>query len=249
MVITVWRFIVPGCFNLLLSAFLQGGIKPIISGIRTAPGELSIAAAIISVTNVGFVVSLLKVDPAKALLLISLNPLWAALLGYTFLGDKLERRTVIAQIAALISVCLVFVPNALQMMTQTFLVLEAETDESDESAEELYDLESRRPFTLPQPIDRSAVIVVRIACSGATGDGLLDRRLPHVLSLLLFTRSLQCFSRSTHHALPTTHNLHRLPPTTTYHPLTTHYHLLHTFIILGLRRHRPRHRRYLHRWY
>eukprot|EP00966_Prymnesium_polylepis_P188290 4363821-Prymnesium_polylepis.1 len=81
MVITVWRFIVSGCFNLAATALLQGGIAPLIAGVRSAPGPLAIGSAMVTVTNVGFVISLLKVDPTKALLLISLNPLWAALLG------------------------------------------------------------------------------------------------------------------------------------------------------------------------
>ena len=39
-----------------------------------------------------FTISLLKVDPAKALLLISLNPLWAALMGKLLLNDPLPMR-------------------------------------------------------------------------------------------------------------------------------------------------------------
>ena len=92
-VISVWRFIFTCFFNITFTAVNQGGLRPLVAGIRSAPGPLLLAALFSSVTNIGFVVSLLKVDPAKALLLISLNPLWAALLGCALLGDRLEART------------------------------------------------------------------------------------------------------------------------------------------------------------
>ena len=63
--------------------------------------------------NAGFTISLLKVDPAKALLLISLNPLWAALQGKLLLGDPLPRRTVVAQLLSLLSTVVVFMLDLL----------------------------------------------------------------------------------------------------------------------------------------
>ena len=44
MVITVWRFIVSGCFNMLATALLQGGLRPLVRGVRSAPGELVLGA-------------------------------------------------------------------------------------------------------------------------------------------------------------------------------------------------------------
>ncbi|KAL3893068.1 MAG: hypothetical protein SGPRY_014504, partial [Prymnesium sp.] len=123
MVITVWRFAVSGLFNLLGTLYLQGGFSPLLMGIKDAPVQLALGSVVITLTNLGFVFSLLKVDPAKALLLISLNPLWAALFGYFFLGDQLERRTVVAQIFALISITLVFVPNLLSMLGMSELLV------------------------------------------------------------------------------------------------------------------------------
>mmetsp|Transcript_47639 Transcript_47639/g.84155 ORF Transcript_47639/g.84155 Transcript_47639/m.84155 type:complete len:318 (+) Transcript_47639:2-955(+) len=138
MVITVWRFVVSGLFNLVGTALLHGGIHPLLSGIRSAPREMILGSAIVTVTNVGFVYSLLKVDPAKALLLISLNPLWAALLGYACLGDTMERRTVVAQGVALLSIALVFVPNLMEMMSFA-LVLATDGVEAEIPAE-VYDM-------------------------------------------------------------------------------------------------------------
>lgn len=63
--------------------------------------------------QLGFTFALLLTDTAKALLLISLTPLWAALLGWLFLGDELPRRTIVALGCSVVSIALVFVPRAL----------------------------------------------------------------------------------------------------------------------------------------
>ena len=86
------------------------------------------AAVIMNCINVGFTLSLLKVDPAKALLLISLNPLWSAILGVVILGDVLPTRTIIAQALSLASMVLVFVPNVLDALSGD--VVEAEVGET-----------------------------------------------------------------------------------------------------------------------
>lgn len=75
-----------------------------------------VASLIIVVINGGFTISLLWVEPAKALLLISLNPLWAALQGRLLLGDRLPFHTAIAQLLSLVSTLLVYMPNLLAMM-------------------------------------------------------------------------------------------------------------------------------------
>ena len=49
---------------------------------------------------IGFPMFLQTTTAAKGLLLVSLNPLWAALLGWLCLGDKLPRRTIVALLGA-----------------------------------------------------------------------------------------------------------------------------------------------------
>ena len=58
-----------------------------------------------------FTFCLLLTDAATALLLISLAPLWAALLGVVTMGEPLPRRTVIALGLSVCSVGLVFMPR------------------------------------------------------------------------------------------------------------------------------------------
>jgi len=118
-IITVWRFVIVGVMNTLLAALLQGGVGHLVDGLRTAPCELFVGAAILAVTNVGFVVSLLRVDPAKALLLISLNPLWASVLGYVCLGDAVLPRTALALALSVVCMSIVFVPNLCEIFGWT----------------------------------------------------------------------------------------------------------------------------------
>ena len=142
-VITIWRFVLVGVFNFTFAAVKQGGIGPLCVGLHSAPGPLVGAALISAVTNIGFVVSLLKVDPAKALLLISLNPLWAALLGWSCLGDALEFHTIVAQILSLVSILLVFAPDVIAMLSHAKAHATGEEHEHLEpegALDELYDL-------------------------------------------------------------------------------------------------------------
>jgi drug/metabolite transporter (DMT)-like permease len=109
----VWRYISTTFVNLLAASLLQGGIRSLVSGIYEAGWHFVISLFLGVLMNFTFTFSLILVDPAKALLLVSLNPLWAALLGYLILGDKIPCRTIVAQGLALVSVLLLFVPSML----------------------------------------------------------------------------------------------------------------------------------------
>ena len=78
---------------------------------------LLIVSATACGTSLGFAFSLQLTGAAEALLLISLNPLWAALIGWRCLGDELPRRTRWALAAAMVSIALVFLPHFLSEMS------------------------------------------------------------------------------------------------------------------------------------
>ena len=67
--------------------------------------------------QLSFTFCLLLTDAAKAMLLISLAPLWAALLGRLVLKEKLPYRTVAALAASMLGVALVFIPRVLRVDT------------------------------------------------------------------------------------------------------------------------------------
>ena len=112
----MWRYALLACCNAGAAIVLQGGWSYFVAGIISSVKEVALASMTIVFINAGFMISLLKVDPAKALLLISLNPLWAALLGKLVLGDTLPMRTIIAQALSLVSTLVVFVPNILELL-------------------------------------------------------------------------------------------------------------------------------------
>ena len=115
-VIGVWRYVLLFLCNLVLASALQGGVRQLIAGVRRDLPRVLGASVIIVGINAGFTISLLHVSPALALVLISLNPLWAALLGKVLLGDPLPRRTVIAQGLSLVATTIVFVPTLMAML-------------------------------------------------------------------------------------------------------------------------------------
>ena len=78
-----------------------------------APGHFITATGCQLLNQLGFTFALLLTDAAKALLLISLSPLWAALIGWLVLGDSLPRRTLVALVLSFVSVAIIFVPRAL----------------------------------------------------------------------------------------------------------------------------------------
>lgn len=116
-VITVWRYIMAGTLSCVITLASSGSATAVLNGVRPAPVSVLFASFLMLLTNIGFTVSLLKCDAAKALLLISLNPLWAALMGYVLLGDKLPRRTIIAQVLSLISTFIMLAPSLLAIIS------------------------------------------------------------------------------------------------------------------------------------
>ena len=78
-----------------------------------SPAHFLFSAACQLCYQLSFTFCLLLTDAATALLLISLSPLWAALLGVVTMGEPLPRRTVIALGLSVCSVGLVFMPHLL----------------------------------------------------------------------------------------------------------------------------------------
>jgi len=143
-VITVWRYVMSFFLGTAATIIAHGGVGAVIESIRPAPFHVVGASCIMLFTNVGFTISLLKVDPAKALLLISLNPLWSALLGYFILGDKLPMRTVVAQVVSLVAMLVMLAPNMVASLSprlDTEHDAEAEVQSAaDQGNSELLDL-------------------------------------------------------------------------------------------------------------
>ena len=118
-VIGVWRYVLLSICNVALGAYYQGGFMPLLFNLRRGWWPIFGCSCIIVFINFGFCISLLKCDAALALLLISLNPLWAALLGKLCLGDPIPLRTAIAQALSLVAMLLVVLPALLALIAPT----------------------------------------------------------------------------------------------------------------------------------
>jgi len=86
-----------------------GGIRTLLSRIRSHSRPLFLIGAVSSMTSIGFPLSLQLTGSAEALLLISLSPLWGSLMG-RFLGDELPLRTKLAVLGALCLIAVIFLP-------------------------------------------------------------------------------------------------------------------------------------------
>ena len=102
-----------GSLNLCSALILAGGVHGLQKGVNSDPLALLFASLIQVGDQLGFTFSFLKNETARAMLFISLNPVWAALLGYFILGDKLPTRTLGLLGAGLVSSFIVFMPNLL----------------------------------------------------------------------------------------------------------------------------------------
>ena len=80
-------------------------------GVMVAPGRILAATVLQAVVNMGYPLALLLTTSARALMLISLNPLWAALLGRVLLKERLAPPTLLLLITSMCAVALVFAPN------------------------------------------------------------------------------------------------------------------------------------------
>ena len=79
--------------------------------LKQTNAPFSVRPPFIFFQDIGFTFSFVYTSTAKALLLISLNPLWCAVLGRFFLGDELPRRTVVELILALCCMMIIFLPD------------------------------------------------------------------------------------------------------------------------------------------
>jgi drug/metabolite transporter (DMT)-like permease len=106
-----WKLSMMGVLNFIAALWLAGGLRPLlISSGRDIPA-LAFASMLQVCDQLGFTFSFLKTETARAMLFISLNPVWAALLGCIILGDRLKRRTLALLAAGLCASVLVFVPS------------------------------------------------------------------------------------------------------------------------------------------
>lgn len=112
-VIAAWKCLALGLFNLLGAACFDRGCSGMVSGLRSGARHVLLASSCQCVQQLGFTLCYVLTDPATALLLISLNPLWAALLGWRALNDELPTRTVVCLGLALGAVVFVVAPPLL----------------------------------------------------------------------------------------------------------------------------------------
>lgn len=86
------------------------GLRGLYRGLLEGPWHIAFSSMLQAAINVVFPIAFLETTAAKALLLMSLNPLWSAILSRLFIGDILPMPTIAAMLFAFVSICIVLVP-------------------------------------------------------------------------------------------------------------------------------------------
>jgi drug/metabolite transporter (DMT)-like permease len=111
MVVAAWKSLAMGILNLVGAVCLDGGVGKMLNGLRSGPRHVLMASSLQCLQQLGYTVAYVFTDPSTAMLLISLNPLWAGILGWIVLQDALPRRTIGCLAFACFSVLIVFLPQ------------------------------------------------------------------------------------------------------------------------------------------
>ena len=100
-----WRSTLVGCLSIGLSIRLNGGLSATLSGVATAPLQILLASLLQAGMTLGFALSILLTDAARALALLALNPLVATVLSWAILNEQLPYVTLNIPPEARVSRC------------------------------------------------------------------------------------------------------------------------------------------------
>uniref|UniRef100_A0A7S0ALK0 EamA domain-containing protein n=1 Tax=Pyrodinium bahamense TaxID=73915 RepID=A0A7S0ALK0_9DINO len=112
--ILTWKMFFASCLTGLYTLVACGGPRAVLASLYRACCHAAVAAPLAAMTDMGFTVALVFTSAANTLLFLSLNPLWAALLGFLVLGERMPPRTIAALLVAFCAVGLIFVPQIIQ---------------------------------------------------------------------------------------------------------------------------------------
>ena len=112
--VLAWKCLGIGGFSLCAALGVRCDVRKALDGVRGGPLHVLIASCFQAAVQLGFTLSFLLTDPATALLLVNLNPLFTALFGWAFLGETMPCRTVIALVLACASLSIVFLPDLIR---------------------------------------------------------------------------------------------------------------------------------------
>lgn len=110
-VIIAIKYAMMGCIQMCHALCMTG--SSLLHKVRKSWRVLVTPSAFMLITQIGFTIGLLETTAANAIVYFSLNPLWAALMGLAFLGDRVQRHTVIAMAIAFTAVGVAFIPSML----------------------------------------------------------------------------------------------------------------------------------------
>jgi drug/metabolite transporter (DMT)-like permease len=109
--IALVKFTISTFFSLSWGIYVRGGLRALVGGTCTNAPLVALGVFFNAGIMTGFTMSLMLTGAAEACLIVALNPLLAAILGWWFLSDALPVRTVVALICAMGATSIIFVPR------------------------------------------------------------------------------------------------------------------------------------------
>lgn len=88
-----------------------GKLKPMVASLYVVKYNLVLSVLLQALVDILFTVCIVYTSAANTLLFLSLNPIWASLLGYFILKERIPRVTIVALAFAFGSILLIFVPT------------------------------------------------------------------------------------------------------------------------------------------
>lgn len=112
--IIAWKMSFMFCLMSIYGLVKVGGPRKLLGGSRSGWCFVISASVFQALQSLTFTLSLTLTSAANTLLFLSLNPLWAALLGRIILKERLPRRTLVALAGASCCAAVIFVPSSVQ---------------------------------------------------------------------------------------------------------------------------------------
>eukprot|EP00956_Cyclotella_meneghiniana_P006009 scaffold7825_cov67-Cyclotella_meneghiniana.AAC.3 len=109
--IIFWKLLVSIPFSLSYTIYEAGGVKKFLCDVSINKRFYFAVVPAQSMIDIGYTLSFVYTSAAIALLLINLNPLWAAIIGKLVLKDELPIRTYVALVLALCCMLIIFIPE------------------------------------------------------------------------------------------------------------------------------------------
>ena len=195
--IVFWKMFLSLPLTLSYALYDMGGWKALKQNVSDPRGLALYGAAILpqAGVNIGFTFSFVYTTTAHALLLININPLWCALLGWFCLHEALPTHTIVALVLAMGCMLLTFVPE--------IVAQEEENNDNNDDDNNDIDNDELQSTTKGNMMSLATGLVIAIYITLIRKGGMEGRNMIIVSPIAAMVASILAFSIQSAQVLPT----------------------------------------------